>query len=475
MKKFVSINSKYYTSNKYKGLNVHNSRKKFNRNGNLLIHKNTVPEVQRQGKVFENVSKKFNDFNELLEKQKEIQYKKKSYHKKNSNTYYEQVLVLSEDMFLEEMKKGNKDLILKSIEDYMNLIKKEYGFEPLEFHLHLDEGHTNPETEEFHLNVHAHIGFINFDFDKEKTVLRGINKAGFSKMQDLAQKAFQDNGLDFVRGVSKDLSKKKHKDKEAFVRNKIDKVYKNLRFAESLLLKIDNLDKISLEQIQEKKVQYKDNKLIKRILDTFYKIKNKQIQEKDFSKDIERLEKTISKLSSEEKELLDSITVKTEKFRDLEKFEEWSENPDKFVEKIKAVELAKKNTELEKTIDELKKLVIDTTKSAERKIEEVENSKQQAVNEERWKWENRLKSEENKTNKLRRDVKNLVVQNNKHILVHSVWQQFADQLNVKEKFIAAEQKLMPQIDKRLEEVSINDYDPMSNKSILDKFKFDDLD
>lgn len=340
MKNFAAINSKYYTSKNRKGLNVHNSRKEFNTHGNLIKHKNVIPISERQGKVFDNVSKNFNDFDSLLEKQKEIQYRKKSYHKKNSNTYYEQILILSEDQFLQDMENGNHDLILKSIEDYTNLIKEEYGFEPIDYHLHLDEGHID-KNGDFKLNVHAHVGFMNFDFDKEKTILRNINKAGFIKMQDLAAKAFSDNGLNYIRGVSKDQSLKKHLDKEDFVKAKLVEQEKimisqaeEISTLNSKLKKIldfsslvENLENYSLEDINRYKDANKDNKPIKGILNNLYRARNQMLKGQDSEKAMNLAKAKIDKWN----ELAATAEINYNSMIDKQEFLEWKKNKDDFV------------------------------------------------------------------------------------------------------------------------------------------------
>ena len=87
-------------------------------------------------------------------------------------------------------------------------MKQKYGFTPLQISLHCDEGHV--ENEVVKLNVHAHVTFFNYDFEKERSVLRNLHKQDFRDIQDLAQKSFQSVNLDFKRGVGKEITGKKH-------------------------------------------------------------------------------------------------------------------------------------------------------------------------------------------------------------------------------------------------------------------------
>ena len=151
---------------------------------------------------------------------------------KNANHYLEGVLAFPEhlvnEMGIEEFRKKAPELI----EKYMEEIKDAYGFEPVGFSLHFDEGHKpnkkTGKTEEG-LNIHAHLSFVNYDFKLNKARFRDIQQKYVSKrkvpnmafvaMQDLAGQVFEPLG--FKRGISKQITGLEHKEKEDFVEEKL--------------------------------------------------------------------------------------------------------------------------------------------------------------------------------------------------------------------------------------------------------------
>lgn len=276
----LCITSRFYDTAQRKTLKAHNERNP------KMKHKNVIAEKDRliNGMAYNNSSHIFADFNKKLKEQKAIQKEKKSYHKKKSNTYYEQVLVLPQEMFFDDLKNGKGNLIGKSMQDYMLKIKKEFGFEPIDMHLHLDEGHKDKDGK-FITNVHAHLGFLNFDFDKGLTVLRKLVKKDFSLMQDMAADAFQANGLNYVRGISKNISKAKHLEKDDFINEKHQELIKELA--------------VMLNTIDDKKNELKG--LEKDIVDalTNLKAKRKMISQSDLAIADRKIE--YQKISDEQK------------------------------------------------------------------------------------------------------------------------------------------------------------------------------
>lgn len=145
----------------------------------------------------------------------------------NRNAVIEHVIVFSEDKFNDHTPEAHKQFL----DDYMEKIKEEYGFEPMGFGIHMDEGSFKEDGTKKR-NTHAHVYFYNYDFKKKKAPLRdlmakGKNEAGqlnklnpnFVKMQDIAAEAFKPLG--YRRGISKANTGLKHRKKEAFVEDKI--------------------------------------------------------------------------------------------------------------------------------------------------------------------------------------------------------------------------------------------------------------
>jgi hypothetical protein len=166
------------------------------------------------------------------------------------NVLFEHVVILSEAHYSKLEKKigveETKRRVMKLLVSYAKNIKREYGFEPIAVQLHLDEGHHD-SSGKFIRNIHAHISFFNYDFEKKIAPLRhlmakGKNEHGrtkkfnenFEKMQDIAAKVFAP--LKFKRGVSQSVTGSKHLSKEAFVREKLNNMEVTLNESEQQVL-----------------------------------------------------------------------------------------------------------------------------------------------------------------------------------------------------------------------------------------------
>jgi hypothetical protein len=168
------------------------------------------------------------------------------------NVLFEHVVILSEVHYSKvEQKIGveeTKRRVMKLLVSYAKNIKREYGFEPISVQLHFDEGHHD-SSGKFIRNIHAHVSFFNYDFQKKIAPLRhlmakGKNEQGrtnkfnenFEKMQDIAAKVFAP--LKFKRGVSQSVTGRKHLNKEAFVREKLVKMEETLNESEQQVLEL---------------------------------------------------------------------------------------------------------------------------------------------------------------------------------------------------------------------------------------------
>jgi cell division protein FtsB len=166
------------------------------------------------------------------------------------NVLFEHVVVLSEAHYSRLEKKigveETKRRVMKLFVSYAKNIKREYGFEPISVQLHFDEGHHD-SSGKFIRNIHAHISFFNYDFEKKIAPLRhlmakGKNEHGrtnkfnenFEKMQDIAAEVFAP--LKFKRGVSQSVTGTKHLSKESFVREKLDNMEVTLNESEQQVL-----------------------------------------------------------------------------------------------------------------------------------------------------------------------------------------------------------------------------------------------
>lgn len=211
MAKFISVNAKYYTKRELYKRHFHNTREAFI---NYLLPANEIK--------FKNLEYSFGEKNMVrsflnLDKKKTEVQKKKGFYKKNGNDLIEMVVALSEEQALNYLNSANgEDKILEGLKQFADDIKQQYGFEPISIFLHTDEGYINPMGE-VKYNIHAHVDFLNFDFKKEKTVLRNLRKKDWGDIQDLAQKSFQSKNLDFVRGTKKLDNTKDHLNRNDYI------------------------------------------------------------------------------------------------------------------------------------------------------------------------------------------------------------------------------------------------------------------
>jgi hypothetical protein len=168
------------------------------------------------------------------------------------NCLFEHVVVFSEEQysFLEKKygKEKLKQAMMHQLKEYAKRIQSEFGFQPISVDLHFDEGQIldyNANSVQGHgesisnmpnvkRNIHAHVSFFNYNFEKKIAPLRHLMKKGksengrtnsinlnFSKMQDIAADVFGHEKLGFKRGISKDITGVEHKSKVEFVQQKL--------------------------------------------------------------------------------------------------------------------------------------------------------------------------------------------------------------------------------------------------------------
>ncbi|MBL3808435.1 MULTISPECIES: hypothetical protein [unclassified Streptomyces] len=211
MKNYVSFNAKYY--------------KNSNAAGEIGHVQRVFAENTNQIKQFaaDNFGCGYNIYDRYKEVYDQVESIKGKKIQKNSNTFMDGVLSFSRDQMLEIMKKSDwKTSFSEHIEQFMQDVKEQTGMEPLGWEMHMDEGHKDPETGEYKMNYHAQCIFFNYDFKTNKAPLRDLmGRKGdsiWSKLQDTAGKRFEDLG--FVRGVSADMTKAKHDEKDDFIASK---------------------------------------------------------------------------------------------------------------------------------------------------------------------------------------------------------------------------------------------------------------
>lgn len=257
MNNFVSFNIKPYYKSDAKGLILHcHSPKSRKKSTNIAFPEYSKYNINSGGDVWSKYQQITNKIEEL--KGRKIQ--------KNANHYLEGVLAFSFEKFKDDPKKFRAEAPAL-IEEYMDKLCKKYGFEPLGWSLHFDEGHVD-ENGKKTLNIHAHVEMINFDFLTEKARFREyqqkfvkkrkIPNLHFVAMQDLAGEVFAP--LEFVRGVSKDLTKKGHLTKEQHVLEKLEQREQELLEKDLIIKEKDALIKEKTEDYQYVSEQFEQLK-----------------------------------------------------------------------------------------------------------------------------------------------------------------------------------------------------------------------
>lgn len=301
MKNYISVNAKHYKKKEINRISEHNFRlqkidyllkKEDIKHKNIdIIYSNNITSkgqnnLTQLGEYSQNLNEIYNkkqldnilksQYQLLLKKKEEIQYKNKSYAKSNESTLVEMVVALSEEQAKAYLEEG-RDL-MKGFDNFTKIICQKYGFTPLQVSLHLDEGYVR--SKEVKNNIHAHITLFNFSFEKEKSVLRTLKKQDYKELQDLAQQAFQEKNLNFVRGIDKEITKKEHLEKNDHV---IEKQNEEIKQQISELNQLKNDYKDILKKLEKGSEEY--NKIFQEI----GKLQQEEKQLRQIKKEIENI------------------------------------------------------------------------------------------------------------------------------------------------------------------------------------------
>lgn len=393
-KNFVAVKSKYFKNSNVNGVLGHVNRVfKENVNAFAQYTENNFGTPDLLGK-----------YNAIQQQVETIKGKKQQ---KNATTLIDSVLVFSLDRFEELEKELPKEefekIFTDKINEYMQDIKKKYGLEPIGFQMHLDEGH---EKNELIRNVHAHLSFYNFDMEKKKAPWRDMKKKDYEELQNMAGNTFE--SLGFQRGISKQQTKKRGLDKDAFIaekqakleaeNNELKQSNDGLRADnEQLAIKNSNLTTVNadlrqkLEEVREtgKKAKKDLLKLGEKGKETIEDIKDLREKYNNDADDYRSL-KEEKKFISEDIEILE--TEKLLKEKDLNEIKKKEENLQNHLNILKV--------NIEKVVDFVSKL--STTFVNLINIEKLSSSISS------FDYENRKENEMNELNnnfkKLKRDV-----------------------------------------------------------------------
>ncbi|MBY8309622.1 plasmid recombination protein [Vibrio fluvialis] len=237
----------------------------------------------------------------------------------NANTYVDSVLIFNRELFDKMIKDGRNDEIKQATKDFMNDFKEQYGFEPIGFEFHLDEGTEQEEDEDIKNNYHAHAIFLNYDFKNGKMPLRDMRKKDWGNSQDLLHKHFHKFG--FERGIKKTLTKKEGKSKADYLKELQLEVIKN----EKLVEDFDKLKSEYSDILNEIILEGSERELIDRELDNYNNLqvlaKNAlktlfgNTPFKNIVKQIEKKQPTVFKyIKQKGSELLELLNIKPSSF-----------------------------------------------------------------------------------------------------------------------------------------------------------------
>ena len=298
MKNYVSFNAKYYKNSNASG-EIGHVQRVFKENTNAIEHltKN-------------NFGCGYNIYDKYKATYKQVEEIKGKKIQENSNTFMDGVLSFSKDQIEKMMKEDPnwKDNLSNHINMFMQDVKKTTGLEPLGWEMHMDEGTAHPDGT-YSMNYHAQLIFFNFDFETKKAPLRDLmgrkSNSIWSKLQDLAGERFAPLG--FQRGISAEMTKAKHKEKDKFIEEKQAKLEQKIELLEEqidqqlfLLEKQQNLVAQVVEKVQDltenynNTVDYVNNTLDKKEVFSSISKKIKTIfkkydEDRTFKKSIDRI------------------------------------------------------------------------------------------------------------------------------------------------------------------------------------------
>jgi hypothetical protein len=214
MSKFVMSHAKSYKASQVGNLRAHEERE-FEHNVNVF------PELTP-----ENRSHSYAEFPELNQRMIDAKIAagvrpSNVKFRRDANVMFSNVVALSREhieIIKAEYPDTWKDQIMACARTFSESLKSKHGFEPMSISLHLDEGYFHEG--EFVPNVHMHINFFNFDFERLVQPQRTMKRHHFSELQDLAGAAFAPLG--FERGHRDVLGGRKHLEKREHVRRELD-------------------------------------------------------------------------------------------------------------------------------------------------------------------------------------------------------------------------------------------------------------
>lgn len=235
MKKFISVNAKYYKTSKASGAMGHVDRL-------FKTNINTFSKFTKHN--FSRHSNSYEQFQKIHKRREVVGYKARN----DANTFIDAVVSFSlEQWEVLEKKHGHKNLqraMKLLMEDFTAEMEKKYGLFSYNYSFHLDEGNVKNRLIR---NVHAHVLFYNYDFKTKTSPLRKLTKKDFSNWQSILANSFKKSG--YIRGISKEKTKRKHLSKDDFIARKHKLLNEDIEVKQRILDSINDAIKLKITEL----------------------------------------------------------------------------------------------------------------------------------------------------------------------------------------------------------------------------------
>lgn len=231
--------STYSKRNKAKGISFrirHNERKEEQEPSYLL------PESEREPNEFQAMKEQTKEFLKSQNLSPDYESFLKAYEQKIKDDYKKH-----HNQRMQDKAQPLKEAVLNlekhhTINDIRKALKESnFPLQAAHIAIHRDEGYKHELTGETIKNYHAHIIFVNYDFDKHRTILRDIRKADFCKSKERLIKAL---GME----INAEKKAKKHL-------SRYQLQYKKEKIAHKLLIDLREFEKKQEKTPQEKMLE----------------------------------------------------------------------------------------------------------------------------------------------------------------------------------------------------------------------------
>ena len=190
--------------------------------------------------------------------------------------------------------------INQGFKQYINDLKTKFGMNTLQMSIHKDEGYIDKDNI-LHHNIHAHFIVHNYNFETKKAILSNFRKKDYRQLQTLAQKSFNQVGLDFKRGLSKFQTKLEHQKRNDFILRKqnqeLKTLQKDLQQKNQEIKDLYTLLNSQKNQLKELRLQFEKDSNIYKMLSL--NIKNLSLEEQSKREEFRQLDSKIKELKNQ--------------------------------------------------------------------------------------------------------------------------------------------------------------------------------